>query len=304
MRILLIFLSVFLLINGSPLKPTPPPPGTAADKLEAFPWIKASKAKARFGPTTHAPPTTEASAAPPSEGQSGQQEIQPILTNEMLQTYIAALTAQLQPYVIKESGSPSPAVPAQPPLPPPPANIPPPLPPKKSWKAKVPKQVNPDDAPLPPTTESFLEQEKRLYPDSLYDEFYLDWLKKRQVEEIPVATPNYAEAVADGNNNPAVLPPPPAPVAPQTPPQYAMPMMSPYFANPFMYPLAGLKVSKAMAQAQVSAALAALNITTTQKPVKIKLKIPIPAGDDLASIVASGIAGFPAGTTYELSRKK
>ncbi|ODM89451.1 hypothetical protein Ocin01_17229 [Orchesella cincta] len=276
--------------------PTSAPDGTA-DKLEAFPWIKASKVKSRFGTTLPPPvPPTEASSiigasrvatnslSQPAQQQDAQTQAQPQITDEMLQNYIAALAARLQAQ--PESST---------------------SPPKRLGKPKVPKQLKPQDSATP-TTPAYWQMEKTEYPDSFYDEFYLDWLRKRQIETIPVATPNPLELTESADVEPPQSNNPP-PTSPQTlppPPQPfpSMPLAMNPFANPFLYPFTGLKLTKAMANAQVNAALAAWNITTTSKPVKIKLKIPIPPGDDLAQVVASGIAGFPAGTTYELSKKK
>lgn len=275
--------------------PTSPPDGTA-DKLESFPWIKASKVKSRFG-TTPTPPVPSTKVSPneggvaatslsqPGAQQDAQTQPQPVITDEMLQNYIAALATRLQPQGQPEGST---------------------SPPKRLGKPKVPKQLKPQDSP---TTPAYWQVEKTEYPDSLYDEFYLDWLRKRQVETIPVATPNplelYESATLETTPAPQNIPPPTSPLGLPPPMPYpSMPLAMNPFANPFLYPFTGLKLTKAMANAQVSAVLAAWNITTTSKPVKIKLKIPIPAGDDLAQIVASGIAGFPAGTTYELSKKK
>lgn len=272
----------------------------ATDKLEGFPWIKASKAKARFGTTT------PASVEEPVDSLQDQPELSILpqsppfqLTNEQLQDYLASISASLQPYVIQTPAS----APAPPPYPVkqygPPA--------KKPSKGKVPKQVKPSDGPT--TTDSYWDAERKMYPDSFYDEFYLDWLRKRQVEE--TGPPSPSEELSDSTNSGlsqvnAGVPQQPQAMSPQSQQPFPTVPLSfnPYMVNPYLYPLAGMKVSKAMMQAQVGAALSAMNITTTAKPVKIKLKIPIPAGSDLAQIVSSGIAGFPSGTTYELSKKK
>ncbi|CAL8086718.1 unnamed protein product [Orchesella dallaii] len=292
MKTLLLLVFVTISVHGIP---TSPPTGTA-DKLEGFPWIKASQVKSRFGTTPPPVPITEAStngapslSQPVAQQESAQTQTQPLISDEMLQSYIAALAARLQPQGQLET-------PTSPP-------------PKRLGKQKVPKQLKPQDS-VNPTTPAYWQVEKTEYPDSLYDEFYLDWLRKRQVETIPVATPNPLESSesAAAEPTPALQTNNPTPSSPQMmPPPYPYPSvplaMNP-FANPFLYPFTGLKMTKAMANAQVNAALAAWNITTTAKPVKIKLKIPVPPGGDIAQVLASGIAGFPTGTTYELSKKK
>lgn len=273
----------------------------ATDKLESFPWIKASKAKARFG-TTASPQLGQATEAPPqAQPEVPPQNLPLVLTNKMLQDYVAAITASLQPYVVPDSSdTESASIPAPQPqaLPISKGMI---SPKRPLTKGKVPKAVTDEDVPA--TTESYWDAERKMYPDSFYDEFYLDWLRKRQVGDAPVALAlNQPEP--EETTETSVVQPQMSPAGPSPQAMSSVPLgYNPYLVNPFMYPLAGMKVSKAMMQAQVNAALTALNITTTAKPVKIKLKIPIPAGSDLAQVVSSGIAGFPSGTTYELSKK-
>jgi hypothetical protein len=137
---------------------------------------------------------------------------------------------------------------------------------------------------------SVLAQDRKANPDTLYDEMYLDWMKREAGEPMSPATP--APQMLGSAD-------PPSPqVAPYA---YAYPPMA---YSPFFPSLASFKMQKAMAQAQVDAALSTMfNITTTPKPLKLKLKITIPGMSDmtqLGQITSALSANLPPGSTFGL----
>lgn len=162
---------------------------------------------------------------------------------------------------------------------------------------------------------NILAQDRQQNPYSLYDEMYLDWMK-RDLGSAPgelSGSNNYGSgdvAVNPLQNPWLAAPQPPLEVVAAAPPQqpltYGYPAVSwPYGIgySPFFPSLAGLKLQKVMAQAQVDAALAALNITTTPKPLKLKLKITVPGNTDmtqLGQMTAGFASSLPVGSTYEV----
>lgn len=141
-----------------------------------------------------------------------------------------------------------------------------------------------------------LAQDRQQNPDSLYDEIYLDWMK-RDLASQPQSGDVASNVPATGGYEPQP--------APQPMFGYPTMPMSPYgYMAPFFAPLAGIKMNKIMVQAQMDAALAALNITTTPKPYKLKLKITVPGNANATQLsqITTGISNsLPVGSTFELA---
>jgi len=133
-----------------------------------------------------------------------------------------------------------------------------------------------------------LALDRQQNPDSLYDLMYLDWAK-RDLGATAVESDN-----SDGSAGPMPTPQPQVAGYPY-PPAYAYPYVNP------LYSLASFKMQQ---KAMDAAMMAAWNITTTPKPLKLKLKIQVPGNLDMTQLgqITAGLANsLPQGSTYELA---